>query len=262
MCHSRPLFFISVFSTNSYRKYWYNRSCQWLDSNQGPLVLEATALPTEPQPLPRQWIVCPWLDSNGGPLLSEASSDRDTNWALLDKSFTTQHHPRHRRCSQCDHIWQNFAPLENFKSIRRFFRVVFSIEQHFESTLANLVCYWGSCLFVKGQILKKSTGHLVTLVADVVVVVYVVCSVTRLGYFWKVFETFSLTKLTQIQFNFLGYFKNLCLYVKINFVSLGATLLRIGLLLILASGHTGRVPQEFRFSMKSFFVVSAKCENI
>ena len=155
MCHSRPLFFNSVFSTNSYRKYWYNRSCQWLDSNQGPLVSEATALPTEPQPLPRQWIVCPWLDSNGGPLLSEASSDRDTNWALLDKSFTTQHHPRHRRCSQCDQIWQNFAPLENFKSIRRFLRVVFSIEQHFESTLANLVCYWGSCLFVKGQILKN-----------------------------------------------------------------------------------------------------------
>ena len=39
------------------------------------------------------------------------------------------------------------------------------------------------------------------------------------------------------------------MYVKINFVSLGATLLRIGLLLILASGHTGRVPQEFRFSI-------------
>ena len=26
--------------------------CQWLDSNCGPLELEATALPTEPQPLP------------------------------------------------------------------------------------------------------------------------------------------------------------------------------------------------------------------
>ena len=115
MCHSRPLFFNSVFSTNSYRKYWYNRSCQWLDSNQGPLVLEATALPTEPQPLPRQWIVCPWLDSNGGPLLSEASSDRDTNWAQLDKSFTTQHHPRHRRCSQCDQIWQNFNTFAKVK---------------------------------------------------------------------------------------------------------------------------------------------------
>ena len=26
--------------------------CQWLESNHGPLILQATALPTEPQPLP------------------------------------------------------------------------------------------------------------------------------------------------------------------------------------------------------------------
>ena len=30
----------------------YINFCQLLDSNRGPLVLEATALPTEPQPLP------------------------------------------------------------------------------------------------------------------------------------------------------------------------------------------------------------------
>ena len=30
----------------------FNKSCRWLDSNSGPLVLEATALPTAPQPLP------------------------------------------------------------------------------------------------------------------------------------------------------------------------------------------------------------------
>ena len=30
----------------------FNKSCRWLDSNQGTLVLEATALPTAPQPLP------------------------------------------------------------------------------------------------------------------------------------------------------------------------------------------------------------------
>ena len=30
----------------------FNKSCQWLDSNPGPLVTEATALPTAPQPLP------------------------------------------------------------------------------------------------------------------------------------------------------------------------------------------------------------------
>ena len=28
------------------------KSCQWLDSNHGPLVLEVTYLPTEPQPVP------------------------------------------------------------------------------------------------------------------------------------------------------------------------------------------------------------------
>ena len=30
----------------------FNKFCRWLDSNRGPLVLEATAQPTEPQPLP------------------------------------------------------------------------------------------------------------------------------------------------------------------------------------------------------------------
>ena len=30
----------------------YIKVCQLLDSNRGPLVLEATALPIEPQPLP------------------------------------------------------------------------------------------------------------------------------------------------------------------------------------------------------------------
>ena len=32
-------------------KQMFNKFCRWLDSNRGPLVLEATALPTEPQPL-------------------------------------------------------------------------------------------------------------------------------------------------------------------------------------------------------------------
>ena len=34
--------------------------CQCLDSNRGPLVSEATALPTEPQPLPIGIIVYPF----------------------------------------------------------------------------------------------------------------------------------------------------------------------------------------------------------
>ena len=39
-------------------KQMFNKICRWLDSNHGPLVSEATALPTEPQPLPDILIVC------------------------------------------------------------------------------------------------------------------------------------------------------------------------------------------------------------
>ena len=50
--HSRLLF--SLFS--SFQQLTVNmfiiKSCRWLNSNCGPLVSEATALPTEPQPLP------------------------------------------------------------------------------------------------------------------------------------------------------------------------------------------------------------------
>ena len=54
MGHSRPLF--SLFSFFQYTvdsKQMFNKFCRWLDSNRGPLVSKATALPTEPQPLPR-----------------------------------------------------------------------------------------------------------------------------------------------------------------------------------------------------------------
>ena len=43
-------FFIFVFSI----QLIVNKKCRWLDSNCGSLVSEATALPTEPQPLPLQ----------------------------------------------------------------------------------------------------------------------------------------------------------------------------------------------------------------
>ena len=49
----RPLptsfFFVFVFSTAS--QYINHKNCRWLDLNQGPLEIDATALPTEPQPL-------------------------------------------------------------------------------------------------------------------------------------------------------------------------------------------------------------------
>ena len=63
-------------------------------------------------------------------------------------------------------------------------------------------------------------------------------SVTRLGYLWNNLETNSLTKLAQILSNFLFYFKNISFYVKIALTPFGTTLVKIKLLLILASGHT------------------------
>ena len=44
-------FFIFVFSIQLTVNIQYT-FCPWLDSNSGPLESEATALPTEPQPLP------------------------------------------------------------------------------------------------------------------------------------------------------------------------------------------------------------------
>ena len=45
-------FFIFVFSIQMKVNNDQYKFRRWLDSNRGPLVLEATALPTEPQPLP------------------------------------------------------------------------------------------------------------------------------------------------------------------------------------------------------------------
>ena len=50
--HSRPLFFyFRLFNTQLTVNKCLN-ICQWQGSNHGPLVSEATTLPTEPQPLP------------------------------------------------------------------------------------------------------------------------------------------------------------------------------------------------------------------
>ena len=46
--HSRPLFLLFLFFNTI--QLTVNKC---LDSNRGPLVLEATALPIEPQPLPQ-----------------------------------------------------------------------------------------------------------------------------------------------------------------------------------------------------------------
>ena len=54
MGHSRTLFlYLRLFFTVNSKQMFYLKVCQWLDSNHGPLVSEATALPTESQPLPK-----------------------------------------------------------------------------------------------------------------------------------------------------------------------------------------------------------------
>ena len=56
MGHFRPLFpYFRLVNTDVDSKQMFNITvCQWLDSNCGPLVLEVTALPTEPKP-PWDW---------------------------------------------------------------------------------------------------------------------------------------------------------------------------------------------------------------
>ena len=60
MGHSRPLFFYFRLFNTVNSKCSIN-FCRWLDSNCGPLELEATALPTASQPLP--WKIIYWISS-------------------------------------------------------------------------------------------------------------------------------------------------------------------------------------------------------
>ena len=61
MGHSRPLFFFSfVFSIQLTVNNVQFKICRWLYSNRGPLVLETTALPTEPQLLPMSLSCTRW----------------------------------------------------------------------------------------------------------------------------------------------------------------------------------------------------------
>ena len=53
--HSWPLFLYFVFSTVKSKCKFFVKFCQSLESNPGQLVLEATVLPTESQPLPKWW---------------------------------------------------------------------------------------------------------------------------------------------------------------------------------------------------------------
>ena len=50
---------------------------KWLDSNCGPLVSEATALPTEPQPLPNIIVTCVFLENDENKITELNSADRN-----------------------------------------------------------------------------------------------------------------------------------------------------------------------------------------
>ena len=101
MGHSRQpfLYFLSFLQTINSKKM-FNKSCQWLDLNPGPLVSEATALPTAPQPLP----------SNQLQLLSKLSVS--LLLVIFDMNSTsTEIIPKHRRTVFC---WNKFVtfPLD------------------------------------------------------------------------------------------------------------------------------------------------------
>ena len=53
MGHSRPLFLYFRLFYKQITVNMFNKSSRWLDSNPGPLVLEANTLSTVPQPLPK-----------------------------------------------------------------------------------------------------------------------------------------------------------------------------------------------------------------
>ena len=50
-----PVSFFTSLLQLDHRKWLLNKSCPWLDSKPGPLVLEATTLSTVPQPPPAPW---------------------------------------------------------------------------------------------------------------------------------------------------------------------------------------------------------------
>ena len=68
--------------------------CRWRDSNRGPLLLEATALLTEPQPLPN--LIYGKIVSMDGDQTQGSSSVKIPSW--LDIDLSTSYLPSWRLC--------------------------------------------------------------------------------------------------------------------------------------------------------------------
>ena len=85
------LFFVyfRLFNTVASTQMFHIKVCRWLDSNRGPLVSEATALPTEPQPnliifLPFLFFSSKWMKRLNGWIFFKKHF-----WQLMQLSLQT-----------------------------------------------------------------------------------------------------------------------------------------------------------------------------
>ena len=129
---------------------------RWLDSNSVPLILGATTMPTEPQPMPKvsnqrrpDWkktiefaltaitlllyFISPVTSQSW---LHMASFAVWPDWAIF----------KGLRDKQCGQIWQNFTNLATF----------YESLSIFEPTLANLLCFGQPFKVVHGLTLKNN----------------------------------------------------------------------------------------------------------
>ena len=75
-------FFIFVFYIQLRVNNVQYKFCRWLDLNHGPLVLEATALPIEPQPLSQRKMFYPKFNFRS----KDIWNDRLTRYKIADSS--------------------------------------------------------------------------------------------------------------------------------------------------------------------------------
>ena len=90
--------FFSLFNTVDSKQMVNIKVFRWLDSNRGPLVLEATALPSEPQPLPTLKFVC----DVGGPGLPPMTHNR-----VDIEEWSVEAMVRRDFCVTCFFKWAN-----------------------------------------------------------------------------------------------------------------------------------------------------------
>ena len=95
MGHYRPLFlYFRLFNTVDSKQMFHIKACWWLDLNRGPLVSEATALPTEPQPLPISyvWQIISFVNSSPIQKIDRPGLNVITKAALICQSSSCDFH--------------------------------------------------------------------------------------------------------------------------------------------------------------------------